>query len=79
MSAVPISAGGKCCRWVCTTGLAFTNQQLQLSCNDHYLGGPLRADNEHSLVSGIVVIHASLLRHELELGRSHDPWSDTLQ
>ena len=55
MCAVPISAVGKCCQWVCTTGLALTNQQLQLSFNDHYLGGPPRANKGYSLVSGIVV------------------------
>lgn len=30
-------------------------------------------------LSLLVVIHASLLKHELELGRSRDLWSDTLQ
>ena len=53
--AVPISAGGKCCQWVCTTGLALTNQQLQLSCNDHYLGGPPLANNVYSSVGWVVV------------------------
>ena len=55
MCAVPISAGGKCCQWVCTTGLALTNQQLQLSYYDHYLGGPPLANNGCSLVSRVVV------------------------